>query len=77
MIDINYYPTPETRCSNMRNRPLGLGIQGLADTLIAMKTPFESEMAIRFNKNIIHLTYFCQLFKQNKTASWQGLHLYT
>ena len=57
VIDINYYPTPETRCSNMRNRPLGLGIQGLADTLVGMKTPFESEMAIRFNKNMMETIY--------------------
>jgi ribonucleoside-diphosphate reductase alpha subunit len=57
VIDINYYPTPETKCSNLRNRPLGLGIQGLADTLVGMKTPFESEMAIRFNKNMMETIY--------------------
>ncbi len=57
VIDINYYPTPETRCSNLRNRPIGLGIQGLADTLVAMKTSFESEMAIRFNKNMMETIY--------------------
>jgi len=69
VIDINYYPTPETRCSNMRNRPLGLGIQGLADTLIAMKIPFESEMAIRFNKNIMETIYHASL-----TASMNMAH---
>jgi ribonucleoside-diphosphate reductase alpha subunit len=57
VIDINYYPTPETKCSNLRNRPLGLGIQGLADTLVGMKIPFESEMAIRFNKNMMETIY--------------------
>ncbi len=69
VVDINYYPTPETRCSNMRNRPLGLGIQGLADTLIAMKIPFESEMAIRFNKNAMETIYHASL-----TASMNMAH---
>lgn len=57
VIDLNYYPTPETKCSNIRNRPLGLGIQGLADTLVAMKIPFESDMAIRFNKIMMETIY--------------------
>ncbi len=57
VIDKNYYPTPETKCSNVRNRPLGLGIQGLADTLALMKIPFESEMALRFNKNMMETIY--------------------
>ncbi len=69
VIDINYYPTPETKCSNMRNRPLGLGIQGLADTLVGMKTPFESEMAIRFNKNAMETIYHAAL-----TASMNMAH---
>jgi ribonucleoside-diphosphate reductase alpha subunit len=69
VIDINYYPTPETKCSNLRNRPLGLGIQGLADTLIAMKIPFESEMAIRFNKNAMETIYHASL-----TASMNMAH---
>jgi ribonucleoside-diphosphate reductase alpha subunit len=69
VIDINYYPTPETRCSNIRNRPLGLGIQGLADTLVGMKIPFESEMAIRFNKNMMETIYHAAL-----TASMNMAH---
>ncbi len=69
VIDINFYPTPETKCSNMRNRPLGLGIQGLADTLIAMKIPYESEMAIRFNKNAMETIYHASL-----TASMNMAH---
>ena len=69
VIDINYYPTAETKCSNMRNRPLGLGIQGLADTLIGMKTPFESDMAIRFNKNAMETIYHASL-----TASMNMAH---
>ena len=69
VIDINYYPTPETRCSNVRNRPIGLGIQGLADTLVGMKIPFESEMAIRFNKNAMETIYHASL-----TASMNMAH---
>lgn len=57
VIDKNYYPTVETKCSNFRNRPIGLGIQGLADTLISMKIPFESDMALRFNRNMMETIY--------------------
>jgi ribonucleotide reductase alpha subunit len=57
VIDKNYYPTPETKCSNFRNRPIGLGIQGLADTLVSMKIPFESDMALRFNRNAMETIY--------------------
>lgn len=69
VIDINYYPTPETKCSNVRNRPLGLGVQGLADTLIAMKIPYESDMALRFNKNAMETIYHASL-----TASMNIAH---
>lgn len=69
VIDINYYPTPETKCSNLRNRPIGLGIQGLADTLVAMKIPYESEMALRFNKNMMETIYHAAL-----TASMNIAH---
>ncbi len=69
VVDINYYPTPETKCSNLRNRPLGLGIQGLADTLIGMKIPFESDMAVRFNKNMMETIYHAAL-----TASMNMAH---
>ena len=61
VIDKNYYPTPETMCSNFRNRPIGLGIQGLADTLVSMKIPFESDMALRFNRNAMETIYHAAL----------------
>ena len=61
VIDKNYYPTPETKCSNFRNRPIGLGIQGLADTLVSMKIPFESDMALRFNRNAMETIYHASL----------------
>ena len=46
VIDNNYYPVPEAEYSNMRNRPIGIGVQGLADTFMKMKIPFESEEAV-------------------------------
>lgn len=61
VIDKNYYPTPETKCSNMRNRPIGLGIQGLADTLARMKISFESEEAVEFNSKMMETIYFAAL----------------
>ena len=57
IIDKNYYQTPETKCSNMRNRPIGLGIQGLADTLARMKISFESENAVNFNSYMMETIY--------------------
>jgi ribonucleoside-diphosphate reductase alpha chain len=50
VIDINYYPTPETRNSNMRHRPVGLGVQGLADVFAMMRMPWESEKAAQLNQ---------------------------
>lgn len=45
VIDVNYYPVEQARNSNMRHRPIGIGIQGMADTLIKMKIPFEDPRA--------------------------------
>ena len=45
VIDVNYYPIPEAKNSNMRHRPIGIGIQGLADCLIKMRVPFEDAKA--------------------------------
>ena len=57
VIDINYYPTIETKCSNLRNRPIGLGIQGLADTLAKMKIQFDSDEAVEFNGRMMETIY--------------------
>jgi len=57
VIDINFYPTIETKCSNLRNRPIGLGIQGLADTLVQMRIPFDSIEAVKFNEMIMETIY--------------------
>jgi ribonucleoside-diphosphate reductase alpha subunit len=58
VIDVNYYPVAEARNSNMRHRPIGLGVQGLADTLIMLRMPFDSEEARRLNEDIFETIYF-------------------
>ena len=57
VIDINYYPCKETKVSNMKHRPIGLGIQGLADALIQLRIPFESNEAIQFNRQFMEAIY--------------------
>jgi ribonucleoside-diphosphate reductase alpha subunit len=58
VIDRNYYPVPEARNANMRHRPVGLGVQGLADTFLIMRLPFESQAAKRLNEDIFETIYF-------------------
>lgn len=58
VIDINYYPVPEARRSNMRHRPIGIGVQGLADAFILMRMPFDSEDARQLNKDIFETIYY-------------------
>lgn len=58
VVDLNYYPIPETRRSNMRHRPLGHGVQGLADTYILMRYPYESDEATQLNKEIFESLYY-------------------
>merc|ERR1719384_1440627 len=58
IIDVNYYPVPEARKSNLRHRPIGIGVQGLADAFILMRFPFESEEAQLLNKQIFETIYF-------------------
>ncbi len=58
IIDINYYPVPEAERSNMRHRPIGIGVQGLADTFIKLRMPFDSEEAQRLNEDIHETIYF-------------------
>merc|ERR1712051_1147010 len=61
VIDKNYYPVDEARRSNMKHRPVGLGVQGLADTFLMMRFPFESEGARKLNKDIFETIYFAAL----------------
>jgi ribonucleotide reductase alpha subunit len=65
VIDINYYPTEKTRVSNLRHRPIGIGVQGLADVFLIMNIPFYSEEAIKINKLIFETIYHAALFESN------------
>ena len=79
VIDRNYYPVAEARNSNMRHRPVGLGVQGLADAFIALRYPFTSNEARQLNKDIFETIYFaalkssCDLAKvDGKYESYEG-----
>lgn len=61
VIDVNWYPTKETEKSNMRHRPIGIGVQGLADTFALMGIPFESDEAKKLNKDIFETIYFASM----------------
>jgi ribonucleoside-diphosphate reductase alpha chain len=68
VIDINYYPTPETRTSNMRHRPIGLGIQGLADVFALMGLSWESPEAARTNQLIFEHMYYAAVEASHNAA---------
>ena len=68
VIDINFYPTPKTERSNMMHRPIGIGVQGLADAFILMDIPFHSEEAKKVNKLIFETIYHAALEKSNEIA---------
>ena len=68
VIDVNYYPTEKTRASNLKHRPIGIGVQGLADVFILMDVPFYSEEAKEINKLIFETIYHAALEKSNEIA---------
>ena len=68
VIDINYYPTEKTKRSNMRHRPIGIGVQGLADTFILMDIPFHSDEAKEVNKLIFETIYHAALERSNELS---------
>lgn len=72
IIDYNYYPVEEARRSNLRHRPIGLGVQGLADAFILMRYPFESEPAKTLNKEIFETIYFAALTASKDLAQKDG-----
>jgi ribonucleoside-diphosphate reductase alpha chain len=72
VIDQNYYPIPEARNSNMRHRPIGIGVQGLADAFILMRFPFESEEARALNKEIFETIYYAALTASKDLAIENG-----
>ena len=72
IIDENYYPVEEARNSNMRHRPIGLGVQGLADTYIMMGYPFESEEARELNREIFATIYYASMTASKDLAKEFG-----
>ncbi|CEP08349.1 hypothetical protein [Parasitella parasitica] len=72
VIDVNYYPVEEARTSNMRHRPIGLGVQGLADAFILMGYPFDSPEAGQLNKDIFEGIYFAALEASCEIAEKEG-----
>lgn len=74
IIDYNYYPVEEARNSNMRHRPIGLGVQGLADVFILLRMPFESDSAKQLNKNIFETIYFASLTASKDLAKKEGAY---
>lgn len=74
VIDQNRYPTPETRYSNLRHRPIGIGVQGLADVFCRMKIPFDAPDARALNRDIFETLYFTALRASCALAEEQGRH---
>lgn len=74
IIDRNYYPVKEARNSNMRHRPIGLGVQGLADAFIKLRLPFTSEEAKQLNKDIFETIYFASLVASKDEAIQDGAY---
>ncbi|MEQ8906223.1 ribonucleoside-diphosphate reductase subunit alpha [Ekhidna sp.] len=74
VIDVNYYPVPEARNSNMKHRPIGIGVQGLADTFLLLKMAFESEEAKKLNKEIFETIYFAAMETSMELAQVEGAY---
>jgi ribonucleoside-diphosphate reductase alpha chain len=72
VIDNNYYPVPEARKSNMRHRPVGLGVQGLADAFIMLRMPFDSAEARQLNKDIFETIYYAAMTASKDLAIKEG-----
>ena len=72
VIDVNYYPVPETRKTNMENRPIGIGIQGLADVYCMLGLPFGSEKAKQLNKEIFENIYYGSVAESISLAKKYG-----
>jgi len=72
IIDINFYPIPQTKNSNMKHRPIGIGVQGLADVFYLLKYPFSSDEAKLLNKQIFATIYYNALVASNKLAIEKG-----
>ncbi len=74
IIDVNYYPVPEARTSNLRHRPIGIGIQGLADVFMTLRMPFDSPEAKGLNKDIFETIYFGAMTASMELATEEGTY---
>jgi ribonucleoside-diphosphate reductase alpha subunit len=74
VIDVNYYPVAEAKKSNMRHRPIGLGVQGLADAFIMLRMPFDSEEARGLNRDIFETIYFGAMEASMELAKLNGAY---
>jgi ribonucleoside-diphosphate reductase alpha chain len=79
VIDVNYYPVPEAEYSNKRHRPIGIGVQGLADAFMLLRMPFESDEARQLNKDIFETIYYAAMetsmelaIEEGKYETWEG-----
>lgn len=72
VIDINYYPVKEARNSNLRHRPVGIGIQGLADTFMELRLPYQSPEAKQLNKEIFETIYYAAMTMSKDLAIEEG-----
>lgn len=79
IIDLNYYPVPEAEKSNKRHRPIGIGVQGLADAFCLLRMPFDSDEARQLNKDVFETIYFGSMeasmelaVKHGPYESWKG-----
>ena len=74
VIDVNYYPVEEARNSNMRHRPIGIGVQGLADAFILMRYPFDSDEAKKLNKDIFETIYYAAMEASMELSKKEGAY---
>ena len=76
IIDANFYPTIKTYRSNMNHRPIGIGVQGLADAFAKLDIPFDSDMAQSLNKDIFETIYYGSMKKSNELSKKRQLEIY-
>lgn len=74
IIDVNFYPVPEAKNSNMRHRPIGIGVQGVADAFVLMRIPYESKEAILLNQQIFETIYYGALEASCELAEKEGVY---
>ena len=74
VIDVNYYPVPEASLSNFKHRPIGIGVQGLADVFMTLHYPFDSPEARQLNKDIFETIYFAACEASSELAKKEGTY---